>query len=107
MLDCPRAYSADDQRTEGNSTDVVCYCTQFQLLVRCLFKNALSCSAERVVLLYCTVCTPVLYLIAVNLFLFLANSVVSPPNRPVRCGYALAVFQQHHAHEHSCSLLLH
>ena len=33
MLDCPRAYSADDQGTEGKSTDVVCYCIEFQLYV--------------------------------------------------------------------------
>ena len=51
ILDCPRAYSANDQGTEGKRTDVVCYCIEFQLLVLCLCKNALSCSAERVVLL--------------------------------------------------------
>ena len=51
MLDCPRAYSVDDQGTEGKSTDVVCYCIEFLLLVLYLCQNALSCSAERVVLL--------------------------------------------------------
>ena len=51
MPDRFRAYSVDDQGTEGKSTDVVCYCIEFQLLVLCLCKNALSCSAERVVLL--------------------------------------------------------